>query len=104
MDALLIIFADAQSVLIPWDVNLADQFASVSEIKAFTDYNRNYILAVKSAVESKADSESGRKLIKELNKISWYENYPADNSETFIDINEKSSQNSPDSKLQLQYL
>ena len=89
MDALLIVFADSHSVLIPWDVNLAEQFSSVLEIKPFTSYNRNFIHAVKSVIESKIDSESGRKLIAELNIISCYENiYPDNNTEAFINIHD----------------
>ena len=66
MDALLVVFADSDSVLIPWDVNLANQFASVTEIKPYTDFRRNFLLAVKTAAEEKLDSEEGRKLLDEL--------------------------------------
>ena len=93
MDALLIIFADSDSVLIPWDINLAQQFASVSEIKPYTDFGRNFLLAVKSTAEGKLDSEQGRKLLKELAGDSPVkDNYRGESiidkraSETFINI------------------
>ena len=68
MDALLIIFADGKSVLVPWDVNLADQFSSVTEIRPYTGYNRNFVLAVKSLAEEKLKSEQGQKLYTTLLK------------------------------------
>ena len=68
MDALLIIFADGKSVLVPWDVNLADQFSSVTEIRPYTGYNRNFVLAVKSLAEEKFKSEQGQKLYTTLLK------------------------------------
>ena len=93
MDALLIIFADTDSILIPWDVNLADQFASVTEIKPYTAFSRNFLLAVKTAAEEKLDSRQGRKLLEELygeqrgrGNCSSGSIIDKRSSETFIDI------------------
>ncbi len=99
MDALLIIFADSDSVLIPWDVNLAGQFASVSEIVPFTDFNRNFLLAVRKSAENKLDSEQGRKLLEELSGFrgnndktgSGKSIINGNSSETFIDIHDSAA-------------
>ncbi len=82
MDALLVVFADSETVLIPWDVNLAGQFASVSEIKPFTDFNRNSLLAVGSTASGKLKTASGQLLLRELSP---------DREEVFVDINRKDS-------------
>ncbi len=60
MDAVLIMFADSEPVLIPWDVNLAKDFSFVQEIKPYTDYNRDFIFAVKSVAELKLNPQSGK--------------------------------------------
>lgn len=69
MDSMLILFADGESVLIPWDVNLSNQFAHAVLIKPFTDFNRNFILALKYTAEEKLSSESGKKLLYELSTV-----------------------------------
>lgn len=84
MDSMLILFADGESVLIPWDVNLAHQFAYTAVIKPFTDFNRNFLLALRNTVEEKLRSESGIKLLSELKDI-----YDADNSNTSINSENK---------------
>ena len=106
MDALLIIFADSESVLIPWDVNLANQFASVSDIVPYTDFNRNFLLAVRKTAEDKLDSEQGRKLLEELSGFgsdndktsggSGKSIINGNSSETFIDIHDSSAAGSPE--------
>ncbi|MBQ4331512.1 MAG: aminopeptidase P family protein, partial [Spirochaetaceae bacterium] len=40
-DALLALTADGESVLIPWDVNMARQMATVDSILPYTDFNRS---------------------------------------------------------------
>ena len=40
-DALLIITAEGKSILIPWDVNMAREMATVDAILPYTDFGRN---------------------------------------------------------------
>lgn len=39
-DALLILTAEGQSILIPWDVNMAQEMATVDSILPYTDFGR----------------------------------------------------------------
>ena len=100
MDALLVIFADSESVLIPWDINLANQFAAASEIKPYTDFKRNFLLAVKNTAEEKLDSDQGKALLDELegetpskNNCGGESIIDKSSSETFIDILDSSESN-----------
>lgn len=45
-DALLFIFPDNKNKLLPWDVNLADEKASVSDIVPYTSFGRDLYAAV----------------------------------------------------------
>ena len=45
-DAVLILFADRSSVLIPWDENLAALKAHADKIVPYTEYGRSNVLAV----------------------------------------------------------
>ena len=45
-DALLFLFADGDSLLLPWDMILAEKIASADRIEAYGDYQRNPVKAV----------------------------------------------------------
>ncbi len=51
-DAVLILFADRSSVLIPWDENLAALKAHADKIVPYTEYGRSNILAVSKTLAS----------------------------------------------------
>jgi len=46
MDAMLFVFADGATVLVPWDVNMANGHAVVGEIIPYTEYKRSFRDAV----------------------------------------------------------
>ncbi|HAK44419.1 MAG TPA: aminopeptidase P family protein [Spirochaeta sp.] len=52
-DAVLIIFADSTSVLIPWDIILAEKTAAADRIIAYGEFNRNMVEAVKGVCAEK---------------------------------------------------
>jgi Xaa-Pro aminopeptidase len=91
MDSMLILFADGESVLIPWDVNLAKQLSHTTFIKPFTDFNRNFILALKNTAEKKLNSESGKKLhaLNTLNTSSKNKN--GDGNKPIIELSASTS-------------
>lgn len=45
-DALLILTSEGQSLLISWDINMAQQMATVDKILPFTDFGRNAVTAL----------------------------------------------------------
>lgn len=45
-DAILFIFPEGDSILLPWDVHLAENFAFADTIKAYTDYSRSITSAL----------------------------------------------------------
>lgn len=49
-DALLFIAADGRSLLVPWDVNMAEAMASVDALVPYTDFKRSPYLAVAGAL------------------------------------------------------
>lgn len=51
-DAILIIFENGKTVLIPWDINLADEVAFADKIIPFTKYKNDTIQAVKSVMNA----------------------------------------------------
>jgi Xaa-Pro dipeptidase len=51
MDALLFLSADGRSLLVPWDVILAEKIAKVDEIVPFTAFNREGSAAIQGALE-----------------------------------------------------
>ena len=52
MDALLFLFATGQSVLVPWDVNIARERAVVGEIVPYTEFRRSFKEAVLTVLKS----------------------------------------------------
>lgn len=57
-DAAFFIFADGKTILVPWDVNLAKQYAFSGEIIPYTDFDRNFIKAAISVFENKGAGEA----------------------------------------------
>ena len=53
-DASLIVFADGTSVLLPWDVNMAEKRASVERIVPFGDYKRDMVEAARDLIPGTA--------------------------------------------------
>ena len=51
-DGILIIKDDASCVLVPWDINLAEQNAFADKIIPFTRYERSSIRAVKAVLNT----------------------------------------------------
>lgn len=52
-DAILVTFADGQTVLVPWDVNLANQRAIADRIIPYTDFKRSFREAVIGVLKEK---------------------------------------------------
>ena len=52
MDALLVVAASGESVLVPWDVNMAAERARVDRVVPYTDFKRSYKEAVASVLRS----------------------------------------------------
>lgn len=50
-DAVVIIFSDGYSILIPWDENLAKQYATASKIIPYTKYKNSDLDAVKAVLK-----------------------------------------------------
>ena len=59
-DALLFIAADGRSVLVPWDINMANAMATVDLIIAYTDFGRSVYGAMKAIIERWAIPTGGR--------------------------------------------
>jgi len=51
-DAFLVIGADASSVLVPWDENMANKMASVDKILPYTSFGRSSESAMRAALEA----------------------------------------------------
>jgi len=52
MDAALFVFADGKTVLVPWDVNMANEHAVVGEIIPYTEFKRSFRSAVMSVLRA----------------------------------------------------
>ena len=52
-DAILMVFSDASTVLVAWDVIMAEKTAEADRLIAYTDFERSYITAVKSICTEK---------------------------------------------------
>ncbi|MCX7026124.1 MAG: Xaa-Pro peptidase family protein [Spirochaetes bacterium] len=50
-DAFLVVSADAGSVLVPWDLNMAEKMASVEAILPYTAFGRSSAVAFRAALE-----------------------------------------------------
>lgn len=57
-DSLLVLLAEGKSVLLPWDINLANRLAAADEIIPYTEYRRDLATAL-SAVLAGAGLDSG---------------------------------------------
>jgi len=66
-DALLFIFSDGRTILVPWDMLLAEKNAYCGQIIPYTDYNRNFIKAAAAVASEKL---SGRLLPQEKRKVN----------------------------------
>jgi Xaa-Pro dipeptidase len=61
MDAILVLAASGESVLVPWDVNMAAERARVDRVVPYTDFKRSYREAVTSVLRS-LDPREGAKV------------------------------------------
>lgn len=52
-DAVLFIFADGESILLPWDMNLAEKMAFCDSIRPYNDYGRDLYRAVMGIIGEK---------------------------------------------------
>ena len=68
-DGILIIDSDAKSVLIPWDINLANENAFADKIIPFTRYERDNVRAIKAALSA---FQKKQKLVVEIPPTSSY--------------------------------
>ena len=50
-DAFLVVSADSGSVLVPWDLNMAERLASVETILPYTSFGRSSAVALRAALE-----------------------------------------------------
>ena len=62
MDAILFVFADARTVLVPWDLNLAREMSTVDEIVPYTDFKRSFREAVITVLNERGGGSGGRKV------------------------------------------
>ncbi len=70
-DAILLVFADSRTVLVPWDMNLANERATADEIRPYTDFERRFISAVTGIMK-----EAGRSAeVLELSEATPYLQY-----------------------------
>ena len=51
-DAFLVVSADSGSVLVPWDLNMAERLASVETILPYTSFGRSSAVALRAALEA----------------------------------------------------
>ena len=68
-DGILIIDNDAKSILIPWDINLANENAFADKIIPFTRYERDNVRAIKAALSA---FQKKQKLVVEIPPASSY--------------------------------
>ena len=68
-DGILIIDSDAKSVLIPWDINLANENAFADKIIPFTRYERDNVRAIKAVLSA---FQKKQKLVVEIPPTSSY--------------------------------
>ncbi len=62
-DALLFLFAEGRSILVPWDVALAEKNAAADRIIPYTDYNRSFTAALEGVLkEQRLGPESSLEL------------------------------------------
>jgi Xaa-Pro dipeptidase len=52
MDALLFVFASGDTVLVPWDVNMAEQWSVVGQVIPYTEFKRSFREAVSTVLRS----------------------------------------------------
>ncbi len=71
MDAILILFSDGKSTLVPWDINMAEKEAHVSEAIPYTDFSRDFILALKHVAGSSGPDDGGEKIIELSSSLSY---------------------------------
>jgi Xaa-Pro aminopeptidase len=63
MDAILFVFADGRTTLVPWDLNLAREMSVVDEILPYTDFKRSFREALIAVLNQYGrGSEGGRKI------------------------------------------
>lgn len=74
-DALLAITAQGESVLIPWDVNMARQMATVDSILPYTDFNRSAPAALAQLLARIPAPSQGHRLQVELSPSLPYPAY-----------------------------
>lgn len=72
-DAILIVFNDSYTILIPWDENLAKKLSYVNKIIPYTRYKNNDIEAVKSVLNIYASHGENKKI--ELPPYLTYPHY-----------------------------
>lgn len=59
MDAILFVFADGRTVLVPWDVTMARGRASVDSVIPYTSFQRTFSEAVAAVLEQNGLKEAG---------------------------------------------
>ncbi len=59
MDAILFVFADGRTVLVPWDVTMARERASVDGIIPYTGFQRSFSEAVAAVLEQNGFKKAG---------------------------------------------
>jgi Xaa-Pro dipeptidase len=60
MDAILVVAASGEAVLVPWDVNMAERRARVERVIPYTDFKRSYREAVGAVLRSLELPEGAR--------------------------------------------
>jgi len=63
MDAILFVFADGRTMLVPWDLNLARERSVVDEIAPYTDFKRSFREAMISVLNQRGAGTAGRKKV-----------------------------------------
>jgi len=52
-DAFLLVTSDGESILIPWDISLAEKHAEVDEIVDFSSFKYNFYLTIKEVIKNR---------------------------------------------------
>jgi Xaa-Pro dipeptidase len=70
-DALLFVFATGKTVLVPWDVPMADQRSAVDQIIPYAEFNRSYREVVTGVLRQNGIHEAAKKKIEMPSRTSW---------------------------------
>ncbi len=71
MDAFLFVFASGKTVLVPWDVNMANDRSAVDQIVPYSEFRRSYREVVAGILRRNGIEEASEKRIELPSRTSW---------------------------------